>query len=186
MFVTKTPSRRIEGPDLALIVLPVDKISLIKEWKRFFDLTKYGDWLKEHPLHMSDGVWAVCGTPEEDIRYEVDRSLLQFKIADFKSLVMLSGPERTHDFGEFDYLDIGVNYLSSCDIPGKFNGVSGGGLWQVIIREDESNALSCDEPILSGVAFYEIETESRERKFIRCHGPRGISFLFARSVWRVN
>jgi hypothetical protein len=58
--------------------------------------------------------------------------------------------------------------------PEYFNGMSGGGLWQVPLTKSESSGdIGYVTPILSGVVFYQVATTSTECG-LRCHGPASL------------
>jgi hypothetical protein len=51
--------------------------------------------------------------------------------------------------------------------------VSGGGLWQVLLRKSQEGKLEVSDYILSGVAFYQSPLMEGSRS-IRCHGRQSI------------
>jgi hypothetical protein len=74
---------------------------------------------------------------------------------------------------EFDYFDFDVFYNERTQSPHSFGGVSGGGLWQVLIAQDENGQVLLKETILSGVAFYQSPLVDKKR-IIKCHGRQSI------------
>ena len=67
-----------------------------------------------------------------------------------------------------------ITMLSLCLTYGlAFGGVSGGGLWQVIIAKNEAGKVILKELILSGVAFYQTQNINN-RRVIVCHGRRSV------------
>jgi hypothetical protein len=78
----------------------------------------------------------------------------------------------------FDYINLKVG--KSSGISNSFGGVSGGGLWKVLIY---MNSLGKPDwiPLLVGVAFWEETIGSG--MLIRCHGPKTIKATMLKA-WR--
>lgn len=167
------------GPDLALIKLPPLHVSTIKARKSFLNLTKQHD---EVDLNESTEkkCWVAIGlvgefsyaTPSPDLnRTDVNARIFGF----------LSKIEVTHQNKGYDYFDLSVK-TTLPGVPSTFGGVSGGGLWKVLLVKRKSGVVTWDEkPYLRGVAFWESPIMEGSR-VIRCHGPRSI-FEKAWKVW---
>lgn len=57
--------------------------------------------------------------------------------------------------------------------PDSYEGTSGGGLWQVTLKRDESQNIVADDVILRGVVFYQ-HPLVEGKTGLRCHGYKSI------------
>jgi hypothetical protein len=73
----------------------------------------------------------------------------------------------------YDYFSEIVKYDSSNKLPLNFKGASGGGVWRIPLKKDESGKITCGEPFLLGMAFYQTDRENDTRELI-CHGWKSI------------
>ncbi len=159
------------GPDLSLIVLVESEVSRIKPYKSFLDLNHDIDRLLNHPPPIENGVWFVCGTV--DILTRQTRSEKGFdKAFSFQGYCFSTGVSNYFVRNGFDYFEADVNKENAVNMPEKFQGISGGGLWQILCRKTEDNFEILDW-FLSGVVFYQTEWVGA-KCFIRCHGRRSI------------
>jgi hypothetical protein len=151
------------GPDLTLLRVPTEHLGSIKAYKSFYSATVDGkttsgvDQLEARLL---------IGTPEE--LGEFTQNHAQVVIGGFFADV--EAPCVTH--GDFDYIDLKVD-VSSPGTPQNYGGVSGGGLWKLLIRCECSTGRIEWDQVLEGVAFYQSDIENGHRT-IRCHGPKSI------------
>ena len=74
--------------------------------------------------------------------------------------------------GDFDYLDFDVD-VSFPGLPEHFGGVSGGGLWKLLIYCSTSTGEIRWLWVPEGVAFHQSALANRHR-IIRCHGQQSI------------
>jgi hypothetical protein len=112
------------------------------------------------------GIWAISGAPRETARIEDPVSSFEYRIH--------FGGIDNYKHNGFDYLDMGLSYKHGDNLPGTFQGVSGGGLWstQVTYVKDTNEYLWNRNLDLEGIAFY--EHLAPVGSFIRCHGRRSI------------
>ena len=73
----------------------------------------------------------------------------------------------------FDYYRIDATQEDDNHIISSFAGVSGGGLWQVIVRKSDTGAITWEDPLLQGVAFWQSDVVDGKR-YLLCHGPRSV------------
>jgi hypothetical protein len=170
-----------EGPDIGFIPIPGAVLGPMKVFKSFYNLAKRKNII-EDPPETNLGVWCVCGFPEVLTRHEgPDRGFE--KVKGFMGVCGFGGVSEQYIKGEFDYYNFEVLYNANTGPPISFGGVSGGGLWQVIIAQNESNELLVKEIILSGIPFYQTE-KSDDKRTVKCHGRKSIyqySFDFIES-----
>ncbi|MCK4857621.1 MAG: hypothetical protein KAT58_06620 [candidate division Zixibacteria bacterium] len=166
------PVSESKGPDLAIILFSAEDAGWPKAFKRFYNIDKYRDDVLQHPLDEALGAWAVCGCPAEAVNMEENSNSMKRTIC-VEAHVDLSGLENTWEEETYDYADVSVRYDDQNNIPTSFEGLSGGGLWQVPLSEEADGSISVGAPILSGVAFYQTAVDNDCRS-IRCHFRKSI------------
>ena len=160
------------GPDLGIIVLPQTLIGDIKAYKSFYSIGKFRDRMLNSPLENDMGVWCISGIPDIETKVVDPRPGFDHVKA-FLEFCGFGGIGNQYKYREYDYFDFEVQYSDRTDSPISFGGVSGGGLWQIILAEKENSELIMKEAILSGVAFYQTEL-SENKRIIKCHGRNSI------------
>ncbi len=161
-----------DGPDLAFIVLPASSVSTIRAVKSFYNLSVDREELLSNPAALDSGIWFLCGAPGEKTTGEKSKIGYDGVLA-FRGMCYGAGADRQFEKEGYDYIELDVEYKEGIDIPHTFGGMSGGGLWQVPIRQLEGGELEPIKILLSGVIFYESAIENHRRS-IRCHGRRSI------------
>jgi len=159
------------GPDLAFIVLADwSDVVTVKASRGFHPLDPDAEELISTPPPMDGGIWFFCGAPGEDIRDEPsERGFLGIK--SFRDLCLAGGPTATFERGDYDYFDLDAE--PEAKIPGSFQGMSGGGLWQVTLTKAEDGTHMPSRYLFSGVNFYQGVRPGGVR-YMRCHGRRSI------------
>jgi hypothetical protein len=69
-------------------------------------------------------------------------------------------------------VSIKLKFGTGSRVPETFQGCSGGGIWQGLLKEDQ-NQFTIKELLLSGVAFYENQLDNVGME-IECHGIKSI------------
>lgn len=160
------------GPDLGIIVLPQPTIGNIRAHKSFYNINNKRDWMLKSPPETNLGVWCICGIP--DIETKVIEPQKGFnRVKAFLEFCGFGGISKEYNIKKYDYFDFEVQYNDRTGSPLSFQGVSGGGLWQVIIAQKPNDELIMKEAILSGVAYYQTELVDNKRT-IKCHGRKSI------------
>jgi hypothetical protein len=90
----------------------------------------------------------------------------------FYNFTGLGCPETSQRIGDHDYFDFPVSYEARPVAPVSWGGMSGGGLWQVPLKQ-EGNSLRHLSPLLSGILFYQQPTSETECG-VRAHGRRSV------------
>ncbi|GEM_PF-683484 len=160
-----------KGPDLGLIELPLNHIGTIQAKKNFWNLQNQKDIVLGLP-YANNGVWAICGCAHEFTDFKTNERGYS-KVMTFHHYLWFSGIESESVVDDYDYFETSVNYESRDDLPKSFGGLSGGGLWQIPLFKQKDGKITFDDPILSGLAFYQTEVKNNMR-FIRCHGRNSI------------
>jgi hypothetical protein len=160
------------GPDLGIIVLPQSHIGNIKAHKSFYNIQKYRERMINAPPENDMGVWCISGIPDIETNVVEPRAGFD-RVKAFFGFCGFGGIGNQYETGSYDYFDFEVQYNDRTDSPISFGGVSGGGLWQVLIDQKESGELVMKEAILSGVAFYQTDLVD-DKRTIKCHGRNSI------------
>ena len=87
--------------------------------------------------------------------------------------------------GGHDFYDFPVNHPTSKELPEKFGGCSGGGLWHVLLTEKEGGELAVDQILLQGLAYYQ-KPPQNGWSALKCHGPKSIYDFAFTAVERIS
>ncbi len=169
------------GPDIAFLRLAPKDVPTIAARKSFLSLAQQKKTFASYPSATDNGLWAVTGMVGEfnDIQSHPEARTIEGHI---HGEAFFSFVQQVHQRDGYDYFDLGAN-LKLPGVPSSFGGVSGGGLWEVKLSMTKSGAISWDEKrYFRGVAFWQSETDSDDRRNIRCHGPKSI-FEKAWGLW---
>jgi len=166
------PQNEQYGPDLAFIQLATPDIGTIKATKSFHAILPDRKELLTNPPAIDFGVWFMAGAAGERMKAvaweDGFRESLVFQLDCGLCEVVQEYRKQDHD-----YLDAAVTYSEQTDPPSTFGGMSGGGLWHVMIAQHPDGSLSAKQIYLAGVIYYQTAVEDRRRS-IRCHGRLSI------------
>lgn len=169
-----------KGPDLAFIEIPQFHLGTIRATKSFFNISLRRDQMLFNPPPQNLGIWAVFGVPDEQTLIETPAKAFS-ELKGFNFLAGFGGIVHSDNAGEFDYVDFAVNYDLDPAIPKSFEGVSGGGLWHIVLQRFDNEVLEPKEFYFSGLAFFQT-ARSESSRIIRCHGPSSIYTHTCQSV----
>jgi hypothetical protein len=166
------------GPDLIFLeILDREKLGTIKACSSFWNMPSQNNLVNDC-YNDSSCIWAVCGLPQNWI-YEMPSSNFD-KVIGCQVLIGFGGVERRFDKDGFDYFDVAVDCNPQNDIPHTFKGMSGGGLWKILLScTGNLQDLKVSDSIFSGVIFYQTELK-QNRRVIRSHGAKSIYEIFPR------
>ncbi|HEG43953.1 MAG TPA: hypothetical protein ENH94_07895 [Phycisphaerales bacterium] len=168
------------GPDMVFLeILDQSKIFRIKENQSFWDIPfENGVSMIKKCSTNSDSLWAIAGLPQE-LQEEKQPEGSFDRVIGLPLQVYFSGIEQQRDACGFDYIELMANYDSKEPMPDSFEGISGGGLWEVpmSIKGKDLKALKIDEPVLSGLQFRQTALKGNSR-LLRCHGCKSLNSLF--------
>ena len=153
------------GPDVAVIVLPQAAIGYLIAQKTFYNIDMRVGAFVKHPA--DEGFWFSCGVVKEGMQKlgTVD----QFQdVKGYWGLCGVGANPKEWTADGFDYLDFDVHYPRE-DLPQSFQGLSGGGVWQILFNRSADGTVAPVEFILSGVVFFETAIQN-DRRQLRCHG----------------
>jgi hypothetical protein len=158
------------GPDLGVLRISAADARRFEAFASFYDLEKRRDRALTSPPRPDAGGWFLCGT----VGCWTEDLLPESGLINVKGFARLCGgvaTPRWRDGGSYDYYELDVQN-DRIGVPATFQGVSGGGLFQLLFRE-AAGQLEIVETILSGVAFFESGVREGMR-VITCHGRRSI------------
>jgi hypothetical protein len=158
------------GPDLGLIPLPPDRLGWFKSMKIFWNIDLKSDEAINREC-SDDFIWAASGAPFE-------KATQKYNTRNYKTILTqhmgpwLANRILRHESDDFDYIDMLFEGKPDPGWPNDFSGLSGGGLWHVILYKDpKTNSINLKYLLLSGVAFYQIY-RSPQLTIIRCHAEK--------------
>ena len=123
------------------------------------------------PIPAHRGMWVTYGLVDEWTAVEEPPPESRYsRVTFFKAVAGAVAPSPEVKRGDFHYFELPIQ--PGPDRPENFAGMSGGGLWRVLIRDD-GGSLSIAESLLTGVLFWQTERTADGRKLI-CHGRRSI------------
>lgn len=167
------------GPDLIFLeILDREKLGTIKAHSSFWNI-QYESSSINDCYNDSSSIWAVCGLPQAWTKDDTPNSNFG-KVIGGQCLIGFGGAEKRFDRAGFDYFDVAVKPNPQDDIPDTFKGMSGGGLWKVLLScRGNLQDLRVSDTILSGVIFYGLEEDHR---VIRSHGAKSIYEIFPKAL----
>jgi hypothetical protein len=159
------------GPDLILLRIPPFHVGTVTAFRPFYSLSA-----ERAVVGTTDylEVWMLCGAPEALGEFTQTPARVH---AHFQGRTFQVVESSSHNLDGFDYVDVQAHWPAP-EIAPRFGGVSGGGLWKVLIFFQPSTGKLDWLATLEGVAFYHLRTEG-DHGFIRCHGPESIRRLVA-------
>jgi len=164
-------SRTADGPDLALVTVPesIAQEILVRN-KAFYNLESRRDRMLEHPPAVDLGFWGMCGVVEEWTK-DLPPERVFSRVKGFHNFFGAGEVSSFETRGAFDYLKFETRFGRSYEGPDNYGGVSGGGIWQVLVKEQDGEA-QVSECLLSGVDFYQTVVDGGID--LSCHGRRSI------------
>jgi hypothetical protein len=151
------------GPDLVLLRIPPELVGGIKAFQVF-------EYIMAPPQPLgveASEVWVAMGAPGELGKFSPTHADLQIS-------GRFVGPKPvTH--GQYDYFDFQLD-SSSPDMPKSWGGMSGGGLWRVLVyRSPETGKIDWAQR-LWGTIYWQFAPKGGFRD-IRSHGSESIKAI---------
>jgi hypothetical protein len=155
------------GPDLAFIeIKPSQHLNQLDACRDFFNLGVNREKGLQLDLREKDLV-VISGFYHEGHTTEVNEDGFS-QVKGFKGCAAFTSIENRREHANYDLCDVAVDYSLNDEIPQSFGGYSGGGLWYVHVKEEETGEIGHGLPLFAGVVFYQ-EQISETRKILRCH-----------------
>ncbi|RUX21597.1 hypothetical protein EOA27_05690 [Mesorhizobium sp. M2A.F.Ca.ET.037.01.1.1] len=159
------------GPDLGAVILQPVLDSSLTAKKSFVNLDKHRERMTSGPPDLKEGLWCLCGL-QDALTKEFPPEFGFKKLKRFAGFCPIGWVDADPRIGSFDYLTFPVPHGANSPMPNNIGGTSGGGLWQVLLRQ-KPNGVEVSECLLSGLAFFQGPIEN-EWSRVRCHGRESI------------
>ena len=161
------------GPDIAAVILSSSVASAIESKKTFYNLATRKEQLLTAPPEDREGIWVASGFVEE--LTQIDPNPAPYEtLKGFCHFGAVGGVDSYRVEGEHDYFAFPVSHPQNSSLPHNFGGVSGSGLWHVLLREDKAGVLAIHQFILQGLTYYQDPYNVDGESALRCHGSRSI------------
>jgi len=166
------PQTQQSGPDMSVLLLEPSAVGTIKASKSFWVLEKHADTAlsQSHPAEY--GCYCLSGCPAELVKDD-DPAPGFGQTLGIAGVLGFSGVDKAWEESGFDYLEFGVSYDDKSDSPDSFEGVSGAGLWYILLKNEANAPIVHERPVLCGIAYYQTARDNNIRS-IYCHGPKSI------------
>lgn len=129
-----------DGPDISFIRIFDPHVGVIRAHKTFYNLEAYRKTMQENKPPTETGAWFIWGVPSEKSFWdEAERGFEG--VASFHSVCGATAVESEFHRGEFDYLDMAVEYTATFDLVRSYKGYSGGGIWHALLAEGENGEI---------------------------------------------
>jgi len=159
------------GPDLGAVILAPGIASGVAAIKTFYNLDTQRERMLYNPPGLGDGVWVAQGFLEERTVVTPNPDGRGFTKG-FYNFSGVGGPEFGDRIDEFDYFEFPVSEAATQDSPRSWGGMSGGGLWQIMLKREGDGVVHLP-PLLSGIIFYQQPTTDTQCG-VRGHGRRSV------------
>jgi hypothetical protein len=163
------------GPDLAFLQFPPDTTASLASIMSFYALSKRADRMLTRPPPLKDGLWGLSGYPQE-LTADAEAASDTTRVKVFSGGIGFGVVVGEEEIASLDYIKYEALYNEFYEGPDKFGGVSGGGLWHVLV-DLASEKPAIRELLLSGVAFYQTDkfaSPDGPKRHIICHGRRSL------------
>jgi hypothetical protein len=153
------------GPDIVFLRIPDLYVGTIKAFKVFYNLS-ISETIPPRAEHIE--AWFLMGAPGCLGTYSQKHASIEIRGTE----VVV---QNKFESQAFDYLDAKIK-VSDLPSPKTLRGVSGGGLWRVLLSDSPSGGKIQSVTMLRGVAFWEFSLQN-DNRVVRCHGIESITSL---------
>jgi hypothetical protein len=157
------------GPDIIFLRIPPERVGAIKASRVFYNLSFKGASQQQKialkTTHLE--TWIFIGAPHAFGTFPTT------KYADIQINAFFCSAPVSHSKNGFDFLDFKAD-TSLPGVPKSFGGVSGGGLWKILVFESPSTGKIDSTATLEGLVFFQLIIDD-SHSVIRCHGPETIA-----------
>jgi len=164
-------SRTVDGPDLALVMVPESVSSrILVRNKAFYNLETRRERMLEKPPDAALGFWGLCGLVGQWTK-DLAPERVFTRVKGFHNFFGAGCISSFVERGVFDFFTFETRFGAFYEGPTDYGGVSGGGVWQVLVKERDG-VLAIAECLLSGVAYYQSVVDGGID--LACHGRQSI------------
>lgn len=159
------------GPDLGFVILPIHVLDQFAATKSFYNISSRKH-LASGSKYPNIGFWSFCGYIDEFTKTDPPQRGYDI-VKQFQGRLSLVSIKNNPKGTRPENIYIAIDYSIDEGMPNSFGGLSGGGLWQIVIAETQNQELTIKELNLLGVVFYESGIIDRKRHLI-CNGHKDI------------
>jgi hypothetical protein len=169
-----------QGPDLGAVILPAVLPSNLTAKKSFVNLDKHWERMASGPPDLKEGLWCLCGL--QDALTRDFKPALGFKtLKRFAGFCPIGWVDEEPAVENYDYLSFPIPHGPNSPMPDNIGGTSGGGLWQILLRQERDGRIKAVDCLLSGLAFYQGPIENGW-SLIRCHGRKSVYDMARKAI----
>ncbi len=162
-----------DGPDIGFVRLSGAVASSIGAKKSFYNLDKHKEALLKNPPRDHVGFWDANGFIEQLTMVDTKTNPKQ-TVKAFCQFGALGGVVDYKERGKYDYCKFPIIDIRANQKPDNFGGVSGGGLWQIVLGETDGGEIKVKESLLRGLVYYQDPFDEQGRSALRCHAHKSI------------
>lgn len=162
----------IDGPDIGFIKLSISVASNLSAKKSFYNLDRNRDTILNNPPNDYAGIWAAQGFIEQLTLVDAESSKKTIKA--FCQYGAYGGVADYEIKGKHDYCKFPITEIEIPQEPNNFGGISGGGLWQIILAAADDGEIQAKESMLRGLIYYQDAFDEQGNSSLRCHAYRSI------------
>ncbi|PWJ89524.1 hypothetical protein C8D77_107168 [Mesorhizobium loti] len=161
-----------QGPDLGAVILPAVLPSSLTAKKSFANLDKHWERIASGQPELRDGLWCLCGL-QDALTRDFEPALGFKKLKRFAGFCPIGQVNEAPPIENYDYLSFPIPHGPNSPMPGNIGGTSGGGLWQILLKQEADCRIRPVDCLLSGLAFYQGPIENGWSR-VRCHGRKSV------------
>lgn len=163
-------------PDLGLLEIAPSDASMIERYKTFYSLSELSRNSEHELAPATVGFWVAFGCPEQMAGTEFEgehfKHVRMYPQLLYQTHVVLERGNDGWDLIELP-IDIKAELSHGHLMPTRLGGMSGGGLWHIVVQQLEGQEIIVNNPYLAGVAIRESALDGSIR-FLVGHGQRSI------------
>lgn len=160
------------SPDLAFIKLHSEDAGRLKARNYFKNLNRYRDEVLSGKLDLDSGFIGITGEIGEWVEEEPEIRQ-SHRVKRFGGLFGVSNLIGDYECDGWDFKQCQVDFSPETELPDSYGGMSGGGLWNIVIesRDGEIDVADCK---FCGVVFLESDVMDGTKRVVTCQGPLSV------------
>ena len=176
------PPYEEDSPDLAFIKLHSEDAGRFKARNTFKNLNRLKDNMLSEELSLKSGFIGISGEIAEWADEETNISDFH-RVKGFGGLFGVSNVICSKECDGWDYIKCHVDFSPETELPNSYAGMSGGGLWNIVLakQDGEINVTDCR---LCGVVFRQSSVIDGGKRIVSCQGPLSVYSKLFQAVER--
>lgn len=161
-----------DGRDLGFLRLPEETLGWFKGLNSFYNLKKHRDDLPEHRPPAPHHMHAVVGLIHERTK-DLPADRQGERRAGFEAVFSDGDIVRANRKNEFDLIEFAPKKYPDTNLPGDFEGTSGGALWRIFfdVEQDQAKVIASR---LWGVPILQSSPSQKGVRTLTCHAMTGV------------